>query len=191
MKYVITGKNEKACKYIEDRAIFWSLNIESMRGHIDLEIKLEGSSVDTSMWTPVMFAIALKQLDAVVYMAETLKLNTGICFKAPLFISEYESKDYSILANSKLYNSSLALMLAVNNYDLHMLNYLWHDHYYLWDIDDLDRLVDSLYASELLDTLDLILSSKAFKNIILSMPFEDQIYYIEKILFDKFDRDTQ
>lgn len=82
-------------------------------------------------------------------------------------------------------------MLAISNYDMPMLEYLWNDHYYLWTLVDLDKIVDFMYQSEFLDALPLILKGKAFKNIILSLSFEDQVNQLEKILFDKFDKDTQ
>lgn len=81
-------------------------------------------------------------------------------------------------------------MLAVNNHDIEMLGYLWNRFYFIWELADLDKVVDSLYQAESLDALPVILGSKAFKNIILCLPFEDQIFYLEKILLEKFDKDT-
>lgn len=71
-----------------------------------------------------------------------------------------------------------------------MLDYLWNDLYFLWDIADLDSLIDILYNHDFLDALSLVLKGKAFTSIILALPFEEQVFYLEKILFDKFDKDT-
>jgi len=76
---------------------------------------------------------------------------------------------------AQYWNSSLALLLAVNHYDTAMLEYLWNDLHYLWDLSDLDSFIDYLYNAEFLD----------------AMNYEDQVFYLEKILLDKFDRDTQ
>jgi hypothetical protein len=73
-------------------------------------------------------------------------------------------------------------MIAMNNKDTAMLEYLWNNLYYLWDLSDLDALVDFLYNIEFLDALYYVLNGKAFKNIILSLSFEDQVFYLEKIL---------
>lgn len=67
-------------------------------------------------------------------------------------------------------------MLAVVNVDIQMLSYLWKDLYYLWDLEDLDRLIDYMYQTDFLDALDVVLNSKAFRNIILALPFEEQIF---------------
>ena len=95
------------------------------------------------MWTPILYAVALKQLDLVKYMVEEIRPQTGICLKEPLYNSEDEGKDES--TKGKFWCSGLALMLAVNNYDIQMLEYLWNDLYYLWELADLDRLIDCLY----------------------------------------------
>ena len=71
------------------------------------------------------------------------------------------------------------------------LDYLWNDLFYLWDVHDLDHLIDSLYNNEFLDALPMVLKGKAFLNIVLSMSFDEQVFYLEKVLFDKFDKDTQ
>lgn len=71
-----------------------------------------------------------------------------------------------------------------------MLDYLWNDLYYLWDIADLDNLIDILYNNDFLDALSLVLKGKAFRSIMLSLSFDEQVFYLEKILFDKFDKDT-
>lgn len=67
----------------------------------------------------------------------------------------------------------MALSLAVKNSDAQMLDYLWNELYYLWDIADLDCLFDVLYNHDFLDALSLVLKGKAFRNIILSLSFEE------------------
>ena len=47
-----------------------------------------------------------------------------------------------------------------------------------------------MYSYELFDGLPLILRGKSFQNVILSLPFEEQIKSMEKLIFDKFDKDT-
>jgi hypothetical protein len=54
-----------------------------------------------------------------------------------------------------------------------MLEYIWNELYYLWELDDLDKLVDYLYHSEFLDALPFVIKGKAFRNIILALPFEE------------------
>jgi hypothetical protein len=76
-------------------------------------------------------------------------------------------------AEGKAWNSSLALLLAASNFDMPMLEYIWNELYYLWELDDLDKLVDYLYHSEFLDALPFIIKGKAFRNIILALPFEE------------------
>lgn len=71
-----------------------------------------------------------------------------------------------------------------------MLDYLWNDLYWLWGIEDLDSLMDILYNHDFLDALALVLKGKSFRAIILSMSFEEQVFFLEKIIFDKFDKDT-
>ena len=71
-----------------------------------------------------------------------------------------------------------------------MLDYLWNDLYWLWGIEDLDSLMDILYNHDFLDALVLVLKGKSFRAIILSMSFEEQVFFLEKIIFDKFDKDT-
>mmetsp|Transcript_24355 Transcript_24355/g.18527 ORF Transcript_24355/g.18527 Transcript_24355/m.18527 type:complete len:83 (+) Transcript_24355:432-680(+) len=70
------------------------------------------------------------------------------------------------------WNSSLALMLAVNHFDTTMLEFLWNDIYYLWDLSDLDSLIDYLYNAEFLDALHYAMNGRAFKSNILALSFE-------------------
>ena len=86
--------------------------------------------------------------------------------------------------------SGLALCLCIKNGDIETLNYLWNNLYYLWTVADLSHLIDCMYNYDMLDALTLILKGKAFKNIILSLSFREQVFYLEKILFDTFDKDT-
>ena len=44
-----------------------------------------------------------------------------------------------------------------------MLDYLWNNLYYLWDISDLDSLIDLLYNNDFLDALSLVLKGKTFR----------------------------
>jgi hypothetical protein len=121
----------------------------------------------------------MKQLDLLKYLIEKQGMNTSFCLKEPLYGSEQEGglvkKEWGVIGHnssfensltSKFWNSCLAMKLAINNKDEKMIEYLWNDHYYLWDISDLDSLVDHLYNTEFLDALHLILTGRAFKSII-------------------------
>lgn len=126
--------------------------------------------IPTIMWTPPMYCVALKRLELLKYIIEVLQINPELTLKEPMWEREDDTK---FLPDTKTWNSSLSLMIAVSNYDMPMLDYLWNNLYFLWDIDDLDRLIESLYKSEFLDALPVVLKGKAFKNILLSMSFED------------------
>jgi hypothetical protein len=121
----------------------------------------------------LLYAVALRQLDLVRYIVENIKINTAICLKEPLYSSEDEGKDEGETSKGKFWNSGIALMIAVNNHDMEMLDYLWNKLYYLWELSDLDRVIDSLYQTECLDALPIILKGRAFHSIILALPFED------------------
>lgn len=92
------------------------------------------------MWTPVLFAIAMKQLELVKFLVSK-GMNEEICFKEPYYQSEQQTYETS----NKNRNTTIALMLAISNYDMPMMEYLWNDHYYLWGLNDLDKVVDFLY----------------------------------------------
>lgn len=100
------------------------------------------------MWTPVLYAIANpnKLIDLVKYMIECLGLHTNLSLKEPIYESELDGILIKGQTNTgKFQNCTLALSLATKNCDMLMLDYLWNDLHYLWDIADLDRLIDSLY----------------------------------------------
>jgi hypothetical protein len=78
----------------------------------------------------------------VKYFIEKVGSNGEICLKEPLYENE---SDGIYDAEGKTWNSSLALLIAASNYDMPMLEYIWNELYYLWELEDLDRLVDFLY----------------------------------------------
>ena len=115
-----------------------------------------------------MYAIANpnKLVDLVKYMVENLDLHTGISIREPIY--DHENDGINIATGQtadpgKFWNTTLALSLAVKNSDTKMLDYLWNDIYYLWDISDLDSLIDLLYNNDFLDALSLVLKGKTFR----------------------------
>ena len=94
------------------------------------------------MWNPVLYAIANpnRLIDLVKYMIEVIGVHTGLCLKEPLYDSELDGLAGSSgeTTSGKFWKSTLSLSLAVKNNDIEMIDYLWNDHYFLWDIVDLD-----------------------------------------------------
>lgn len=64
---------------------------ENIRGKLrNYEVKIENEKLNTTMWTPVLYAIANpnKIVDLVKYMVEKVGMHTGICIKEPFYDSE-------------------------------------------------------------------------------------------------------
>ena len=53
-----------------------------------------------------------------------------------------------------------------------MLDYLLNTHFYLWQLVDLENLIDFICKYEILDVLPLILKGKALINTILPLSFD-------------------
>ncbi|CDW84897.1 UNKNOWN [Stylonychia lemnae] len=193
---IIKAKTSKqVIQYLEEKQKISPIIFESIRAKTsNYKVEIDGELINTAMWNPVMYAIANpnKLLELVKYMIEVIGVHTGLSLKEPIYDSELDGiLESGEKSTAKFWKSTLALSLAIKNCDIEMLEYLWNDHYFLWDITDLDQLMDTLYNYEFLDALSVILRGKTFVNIILSLSFDEQVFYIEKILFDKFDQDTQ
>jgi len=152
---------------------------------VDIECSLDGEPLITQMWPPPLYAVAAKDLPLLKQYVKLFEPNLSLCLKEPLFTSEDE-----VATEGRFINSGLALQLAIQNRDVLMLDYLWNELYFLWDVEDLDTIVDLAYTVDFLDSLGIILSGRAFQNIMLALPFDEQIFFIEKIFFDKFDKHT-
>ena len=107
-------------------------------------------------------------------MLEEIGCNSLLCLKEPLYENEKDGiieEGVGKTASGKFWLSGLALSLSVKNGDIEMLNYLWNELYYLWDINDFDQLIDTMYNYEFLDALSLVLKGRAFKSILLTLDF--------------------
>lgn len=90
MKLLVNNKPIEAKQYLDDKLknkqLFFSL--EAMRGTVNVIINIEKEPLDTTMWTPLMFAVSFKHIDLVKYLLNLPTTNKNLCLREPMYVAE-------------------------------------------------------------------------------------------------------
>eukprot|EP00347_Sterkiella_histriomuscorum_P021260 403334633 len=147
------------------------------------------------MWNPLMYALVFKHLNIVRYLIEECKVNAKLCLRDPAHSGEYSEVSPQYEVRSKCF----AVLVAINNKDLKMLNFLLNNLHQLWSYHELEVILQELNSfqdqSEVNQYLDLILKSRTFESIFLNRCFKHQVELLSKIfrgdMFDVGDSQVQ
>ena len=141
LTFILSQKGRDAINYLKEKLPQKHIFFESFRGKIGIDFELgEDQIVSTEMWSPLLFCVAQKQLELLKFFISECKCNAELCLKEPLYENEEDGGKNE--GAEKEWNSSIALLLAANNYDIPMLDYLWNELYYLWELEDLERIIE-------------------------------------------------
>lgn len=82
-----------------------------------------------SEWNPLLVAIALKKIDIVRYLLQTVKISLTSNGSAPGAVATTPDQEAT--------NRVFCLKLAVVNKDLEMLKELWGNNFLAWEVPHL------------------------------------------------------
>ncbi|CDW78869.1 UNKNOWN [Stylonychia lemnae] len=182
-------------------------NIVRVTGELR-EVKLLGQQTTTDDWNPMHLAIYYKHLPIVKYFLETLQLNPRLTLLGPLELDQTKNQEEIVVKTSiealvpfpSLQVLCYSLVLAINNKDYNMLNYLLNQFsqdgkfvsYPIWNSEQLSYVLTGVIAEKWIEGIDVVLKGNCSQHIYLNMDYHQRTDFIgERIarhLTEKLDK---
>ena len=127
----------------------------------------------TASWTPLMFAIHNSNIDAVRYFLEDQKQNVRI-----------ESKNRNASRDETEFDAEVfPLILAINNQNEDMLDYLWGMNE-LWDSEHLKIVLQIIFSRTVwLNVVEILLGSEATQDIYNGLSHADRKQFLIELFY--------
>lgn len=128
-------------------------------------------------WNALQFAIKAKSLKSVKYFCEKLNIHITSALRAPS-IDEY----CSVVESRPEEAECFPLLIALNNRDFKMLEYLWNNLAYIWDNFHLLYFVEQMGKYDYQDGIKFVMESEKANQIFLGCQMRDQISFVHNLV---------
>jgi hypothetical protein len=130
-------------------------------------------SYSTSDWTPLLFAINNKNINAVRYFIEFKKVNPRLQTKKRTLGRDETEFDAEIFP----------LILAINNQDEDMLDYFWGMNE-LWDYEHLKVVLQVIFSRTVwVKGIEILLGSQATQDIYNGLSYKDKKQFLIELYY--------